>query len=749
MPDLAVPAPVRKFHLSLNVSDLGRSVAFYRVLFGLEPAKHHADYAKFEVESPPAVFSLVPGRAGAGGSLNHVGLCLLSSEELVAIQLRLEQAGHKTLREDGVACCYSRQTKFWVRDPDGVLLELYVFHEDIDDHGDGHAPDDDLPALMGGGKEEAPAITWTHQLGASAALPLPQDTNSVQEVVLEGTVNAAPASLDLPALLKEALRILKPGGTLTLHGLAGDRPLTGPCPSLPGPAAAVQHVPDFPGLIPLLQTAGFRNARLTKLSEKGYFEAEGIPLREVLITATKPGFRSSKKDQTVVYLGPQAAIEDDFGNRFVKGAPQTVNVHDWQALKNTAASSFALLKTEVATPNLPAQPPMPAPTAKAKARYIMIGGFLGAGKTTTVGRLAKHLSDQGLKVGLITNDQAGGLVDTKLLRGQGFATEEIAGGCFCCRFNTLVDAAHKLNDTTKPDVFIAEPVGSCTDLVATVTYPLRRMYGDDFTVAPLSVLVDPVRARRVFGLDDGGSFSSKVAYIFKKQLEEADIIVISKSDLIDETQREELRAVLSKEFPQAKIVTASPRQETGLDELFGSLMSGEQSRRNPMAVDYEVYADGEALLGWLNATVTLKSDDEFDANDFLRRLATNVQGRLQAAGAEIAHFKMTFSPDDGIAGELGSINLVRSDYVPELGMELDEPTTGGQLIVNLRAETDPAGLVESLKDGLKAVTPQFFGLNATLDHEEHFRPGKPVPTYRDGEMVMETKGGCKPGTGCC
>ncbi|MFN7561925.1 MAG: GTP-binding protein [Prosthecobacter sp.] len=366
-----------------------------------------------------------------------------------------------------------------------------------------------------------------------------------------------------------------------------------------------------------------------------------------------------------------------------------------------------------------------------KARYIMIGGFLGAGKTTTVGRLARHLSDQGLKVGLITNDQAGGLVDTKLLRGQGYATEEIAGGCFCCRFNTLVDAASKLTSSTKPDVFIAEPVGSCTDLVATVTYPLRRMYGDAFTIAPLSVLVDPVRARRVFGLDDGGTFSSKVAYIFKKQLEEADIIVISKSDLIDDTQRDELRAVLTKEFPLAKVVTASPRQENGLDELFASLMTDEQARRNPMAVDYEVYADGEALLGWLNATVTLKSDDEFDANDFLKKLATNVQGRLQVAGAEIAHFKMTFSPDDGIAGELASINLVRSDYVAELGMELDEPTTGGQLIINLRAEADPASLMEAVKAALDQVKTGFFGLQVTLDHEEHFRPGKPEPTHRD------------------
>ncbi len=98
----------------------------------------------------------------------------------------------------------------------------------------------------------------------------------------------------------------------------------------------------------------------------------------------------------------------------------------------------------------------------------ILTGFLGAGKTTAIGRLAAHLTAQGHKVGLITNDQAGGLVDTRVLRSQGFATEEIAGGCFCCRFNSLVQAAGKLTEDTKPDIFIAEPVGSCTDLVATV-----------------------------------------------------------------------------------------------------------------------------------------------------------------------------------------------------------------------------------------------------------------------------------------
>ena len=155
-------------------------------------------------------------------------------------------------------------------------------------------------------------------------------------------------------------------------------------------------------------------------------------------------------------------------------------------------------------------------TAKAsparKARYIMIGGFLGAGKTTAVGKLAERLSAQGLRVGLITNDQGRNLVDTAMLRSQGFATEEIPGGCFCCRFNSLVDAATRLTEQSRLEVFIAEPVGSCTDLVATVTYPLRRLYGNSFTVAPVSVLVDPIRAARVFALEKGGSFSEKVLY---------------------------------------------------------------------------------------------------------------------------------------------------------------------------------------------------------------------------------------------
>src|SRR5437870_2868177 len=96
-----------------------------------------------------------------------------------------------------------------------------------------------------------------------------------------------------------------------------------------------------------------------------------------------------------------------------------------------------------------------------RLRFVMIGGFLGAGKTTTLGRLARYYLGQGQRIGLVTNDQAQDLVDTTSLRAQGFPVEEVAGACFCCRFDDLVARVGALEEAQRPDVVLAEPVGSC------------------------------------------------------------------------------------------------------------------------------------------------------------------------------------------------------------------------------------------------------------------------------------------------
>ena len=357
----------------------------------------------------------------------------------------------------------------------------------------------------------------------------------------------------------------------------------------------------------------------------------------------------------------------------------------------------------------------------------MIGGFLGAGKTTALLQLAHRLTAQGRRVGLITNDQSHGMADTALLAAHGFAVEEIGGGCFCCRFDSLIQAVERLERHASPDVILAEPVGSCTDLRATVQYPLRRLYGDRYRVGPLSVLVDPLRALRMLGEESGRPFSPKVLYVYVKQLEEADLMVINKCDLLDGERVSRLERALRQQNPGAEILRVSAREGTGLGRWLAALAGEARSPAAPQ-VDYDLYAEGEALLGWLNSTIRVNAPAPFDGNRFLMDLARHIRRTLAAEGIEIAHLKMTLARESG-TGEVAVLNLVGAGSEPELRWALEAPLAAGTLIVNLRAESAPEALRRAVEAALAASGP------ATEIHRmDCFRPARPVPTHRVADV---------------
>ncbi|MGH9424414.1 MAG: GTP-binding protein [Thermoanaerobaculia bacterium] len=360
----------------------------------------------------------------------------------------------------------------------------------------------------------------------------------------------------------------------------------------------------------------------------------------------------------------------------------------------------------------------------------MIGGFLGAGKSTSVLRLAEYLSARGKRVGLITNDQGVGLVDTEMVRWSGFAVEEISGGCFCCRFDSLIEAAGNLARESAPDVFIAEPVGSCTDLVSSVTYPLRQIYGDTFRVAPLSVLVDPFRAMQILGIEGESCFSPKVEYIYRKQLEEAHAIVINKRELLTGEQRERLATTLRSRFPKMqRLFAVSARTGEGLDDWFDWMSSAEQPGGEAMELDYGLYAEGEALLGWLNATAHVRSTAKFDGAQVMSYVARQIHSRLVSMGYEVAHLKMSFTRE-GADGEIAVLNLVRNDFQVELGASNLEPLSAGELTINIRAEAPPEWLEQVTVEALERRAQTYESLSIELRRLERFRPGKPQPTHR-------------------
>ncbi len=358
-------------------------------------------------------------------------------------------------------------------------------------------------------------------------------------------------------------------------------------------------------------------------------------------------------------------------------------------------------------------------------RFIMVGGFLGAGKTTTLARLARHYMAKGLNVGIVTNDQAADLVDTKSLRSQGFDVGEVAGACFCCRFDDLISTIDKLGLDKAPDIILAEPVGSCTDLVATVIQPIRQLYESRFEIAPYGVILKPSQGRKILKNEPGTGFSPKAAYILQKQLEEADLILINRADELSAEQLEELHTLLEQQYPTTPRLAVSAKTGLGFAGYFEFLDQTGAFGRRVLDIDYDTYAEGEAELGWLNSSVQISAPQDFVLDDLLLDIVTGLKTRLVENGLEVAHLKVI-----GLsAAAFGVSNLVSRDLPPELSLPSHTKTREIDLVVNARVACDPELLGREV-DLVVREACAMHGAVPEFGKTQMFRPGRPQPTHR-------------------
>jgi glycerol uptake facilitator protein len=368
-------------------------------------------------------------------------------------------------------------------------------------------------------------------------------------------------------------------------------------------------------------------------------------------------------------------------------------------------------------------------TAMKPVRLLFVGGFLGAGKTTLLYNAAKELIASGKRVGLITNDQAPDLVDTRILQSHNLAVSEVAGSCFCCNFNGLIEAAGALSrGSAAVDVLLAEPVGSCTDLSATIVQPVKDRFGEVFSVGPLSVLIDPVRAMEVL---QGGPclLHPSAAYIYRKQIEEADRIVVNKSDLLSAAQRRELETLLEANFPGRKVGFISCQNGEGIKDWLGDALTETESGRRILDLDYDTYAEGEAVLGWLNGYFGLSSDADIDWKDFGGRYLKALQEAFARRRAPVGHVKLFLSTQTGTM----TANLVSSKGPVAIRTQGELPAaTAAEMTLNARVQMDPEKLQEACLDILRQVNGR---VSVRVLNLRSLSPGRPQPTYRYSETV--------------
>ena len=266
-------------------------------------------------------------------------------------------------------------------------------------------------------------------------------------------------------------------------------------------------------------------------------------------------------------------------------------------------------------------------------------------------------------------------------------------------------------------------MGSCTDLVATVLEPLRRLHGASYRIGPLTVLLKPEHGQKILRNEEGFGFSPKAAYIFLKQLEEADVIVVNKADKLSSAEQRELIDLLEMRYPEKKVILASLRTGLGMDQLVEAIDCQTQESL-PLQIDYDTYADGEAELGWLNAEAEI-CNAELPLDNLARQIVGQLGEKLTREGVEIVHLKVLCDGGDAFA----VANLVSSGSPTELSRSCGQNTSRAKVTINARVAADPAMLAELAVQVLQETAFSYkAGLNCGQFH--HFRPGRPQPTHR-------------------
>lgn len=341
-----------------------------------------------------------------------------------------------------------------------------------------------------------------------------------------------------------------------------------------------------------------------------------------------------------------------------------------------------------------------------KQRFMVLSGFLGAGKTTTMIALSESLAACGKKAGIISNDLGtADLVDALYTERSGCCSAAIAGDCICYVTETLVDRIKRFTDVDGADIVMSDIPGCGVGALDHVYFRLHQDYNEDFELAPFTVVCDPVRLRAIMPEQESINLPEEMNYLFRTQLLEADAIVLNKIDTISAGERERCVDFLKTAYPGVPVFPVSAMVGTGIAALREHIMTG-SARLVDVDTGYggAEFAAAEAALCWYDSRFFVEKEAAFDGSAFARDYIETVRAALIRAGGNVPHLKVFVT---GEGGDFAKASLTGVDYETQFDRQLDAQYEKYSVVVNARAACPSKTLDRLMKNTLDAVIGEY------------------------------------------
>ena len=347
----------------------------------------------------------------------------------------------------------------------------------------------------------------------------------------------------------------------------------------------------------------------------------------------------------------------------------------------------------------------------------LISGFLGSGKTTAIKTACKVLQSANKKVGVITNDQGIKLVDAGYFESNSIPNRQVINGCFCCNYNSLDENIQSLIETNNPEVIFAESVGSCTDIIATVMKPLRQFQRD--VEVTISTFAD-VRLLNMLFVENKPLFKDEINYIYKKQLEEASIIVVSKIDLASKEIVDAVQQFLQTTYPGKQIIFIDGTNDESVLQWLSIIQKANiQNSLSSLNIDYDIYGAGEAMLAWLDAELRIYSSNN-SAKKIAIKFTQDIYKNIQEENLSIGHLKFLLDDNMKISYTSTSEKIIDTQF---------EDASSALLLINARIQTNPEFLIELIDKAIQKIEIEN-DCKILKESYTAFKPGFPNPVYR-------------------